>query len=197
MEEKVIFLGIINNLDEYISINKSFPFEEITVSEEIEQYNEKIITITEEEIKEYFGTYKDIKELREIAIKYFIRNIQGQMFDIGEYKNIRINRRSAEKYKRFSADERKLFIIPKLLNILTTSQYKFSLPNYKERKDKMTQFHYFTNKVILKGIEYNVFITIGEDDKGNLFWDLEENEKPSETLHHTSDVFSKGSNSII
>ena len=36
LEEKVIFLGIINNLDEYISINKSFPFEEITVSEEIE-----------------------------------------------------------------------------------------------------------------------------------------------------------------
>ena len=58
-----------------------------------------IITITEEEIRQYFGSYKDIKELREKSIKYFADNIQGQTIDIGEYKNIRINRRSREKYK--------------------------------------------------------------------------------------------------
>ena len=39
----------------------------------------------------------------------------------------------------------------------------------------MIQFHYFTNKVILQKIEYKVFITIGEDKQGNLFWDLDEN----------------------
>jgi len=174
--EKIIFLGIINSIEEFYELTGKNPVE-IEFSEEQEIYIDKQIIITEEEIKQYFGEYKDIKELREKAIKYFADNIQGKTFDIGEYKNIRINRRSVEKYKKFSADERKLLIIPKLLNILTTSQYKFSLPNYKERKDKMTRFHYFINKVILKGIEYNVFITIGEDDKGNLFWDLEENKK--------------------
>jgi len=50
---------------------------------------------------------------------------------------------------------------------------------------------------MLKDEPYEVYITIGEDDNGNLFWDLEENKKPLETLHHTSDVFSKGNNSII
>lgn len=48
-----------------------------------------------------------------------------------------------------------------------------------------------------KALIIKVFITIGEDDKGNLFWDLDENKKPSETLHQTNDVFSKGSNNII
>ena len=175
LEEKVIFLGIINNLDEYISINKSFPFEEITVSEEIEQYNEKIITITEEEIKEYFGTYKDIKELREKSIKYFADNIQGKTFDIGKYKNIRINRRTRDKYESFSCDIRKLLIVPKLLEILKTSKYKTSSEKYKERTDNIKIFHYFTNKIILKGKEYKVYITIGEDNTGNLFYDLDEN----------------------
>lgn len=83
------------------------------------------------------------------------------------------------------------------MEILKSSKYKNSSPKYKERKDKMIQFHYFTNEVILKDIEYRVFITVGEDDKGNLFWDLEENKKPSETLHQTNDVFSEGTDSII
>ena len=141
--------------------------------------------------------YKDIKELREKAINYFADNLQGKTFDIGTFKNIRINKRTKYKYKSFSADERKLLIVPKLLEILKTSKYKDSSPKYKERKDNMTQFHYFTNEVILKDIIYKVFITIGEDDKGNLFWDLDENKKNSETLHQTNDVFSKGSNNII
>ena len=193
-KENIIFLGIINTAEDFYRI---FNLEQQELNEEPAIYNDKQIIITEEEIKQYFGEYKDIKELREIAIKYFIKNIQGQIFDIGEYKNIRINRRSVEKYKKFSADERKLLIIPKLLYILKNSKYKFSLPNYKKRKDNLIRFHYFANEVVLKGREYKVFITIGEDDNGNLFYDLEENKKPLETLHHTSDVFSKGNNSII
>ena len=180
LEEKVIFLGIINSLDEYYSINKSFPFEEITVSEEIEQYNEKIITITEEEIKEYFGTYKDIKELREKSIKYFADNIQGKTFDIGKYKNIRISAKSRKKYKSFSADERKLLIVPKLLKILKTSIYKNSSEKYKDREDNITFFHYFTNKIILRKKIYEVYITIGEDENGKLFYDLDENKETFE-----------------
>lgn len=67
----------------------------------------------------------------------------------------------------------------------------------------MTQFHYFTNKVLIQNIEtkkfneYKVYITVGEDKQGKLFWDLDENKKPLETLHQTNDVFSKSNNSII
>lgn len=202
--ENIIFLGIIDNIEDFCSIfGKEQTNENIFVCEDISLYNnENIITITEEEIKEQFGNYKDITELREKAIKYFGKNIQGQTFDIGEYKNIRINRRSRDKYESFSADERKLLIIPKLLEILKTSKYKNSSLKYKERKDKMVQFHYFTNKVLIQQKntknfnEYKVYIIVGEDNQGNLFWDLEENKKPLETLHQTNDVFSKGNNSI-
>ena len=194
--ERIIFLGIINSIEEFYELTGKYPVD-LELFEEQEIYNDKQIIITEEEIKQYFGEYKDIKELREKAIKYFADNIQGKTFDIGKFKNIRINKRTKYKYKSFSADERKLIIVPRLLEILKSSKYKNSSPKYKERKDKMIQFHYFTNEVILKDIEYRVFITVGEDDKGNLFWDLEENKKPSETLHQTNDVFSEGTDSII
>ena len=103
------FLGIINNIEEFYELTGKYSVD-LELSEEQEIYNDKQIIITEEEIKQYFGEYKDIKELREKAIKYFANNIQGKTFDIGKFKNIRINKRTKYKYKSFSADERKLIL---------------------------------------------------------------------------------------
>jgi len=179
--EKIIFLGIINSIEEFYELTGKNPVE-IELSEEQEIYSNKQIIITEEEIKQYFGEYKDIKELREKAIKYFADNIQGKTFDIGKFKNIRISRKSRDKYESFSMDERKLLIVPKLLETLESSIYKDSSPKYKNRNDHITIFHYFINKIILKGNCYNVYITIGEDENGKLFYDLDnndnENKKP-------------------
>lgn len=141
------------------------------------RFARKAVSITENEIKNIFGDYKDIEELREKAYKYYRDNLQGKPVDIGKYKNIRISRRSAERYKSYGADERKLLIVPKLREILETSKYKDSEDLYKKRKDNIVKFHYFTNKVILKEKPYEVYITIGEDNKGNLFYDLDENKK--------------------
>ena len=141
------------------------------------RFARKAVSITEDEIKNIFGDYKDIEELREKAYKYYRDNLQGKPVDIGKYKNIRISRRSAERYKSYGADERKLLIVPKLREILETSKYKDSEDLYKKRKDNIVKFHYFTNKVILKEKPYEVYITIGEDNKGNLFYDLDENKK--------------------
>ncbi|MBQ3834023.1 MAG: hypothetical protein II816_00685 [Elusimicrobia bacterium] len=179
-ENKIIFLGFVNNIEEFYSIfgeqiNKEIP----TLCEDVQFCkNEKIIEISKEELVKFFGEnfeYIDIKELREKAIDYFATKIQGEVFDIGKYKNIRINRRARNKYECFSYDRRKLLIVPKLLEILKTSKYKISSEKDKNRKDNIEQFHYFINEVMLNGKEYNVYITIGEDDKGNLFWDLCEN----------------------
>ena len=177
--KNIIFLGIINSIEEYYSINNSYPvIEEITVSEELEEYNKKVITITEEEIKKFFGTYKDINELRNKSYEYYKEHIQGNNIDIGKFKNIRIPRKSAERYKYYGYDERKLLIVPKLLEILKTSHYKSSEELYKKRDDNIIKFHYFTNEILLKESFYKVYITIGEDNRGNLFYDLDENKKP-------------------
>ena len=147
------------------------------VCEEVKLYkDENVITITEEEVKQYFGDYKNIKELRDISIRYFAKNIQGRTIDIGEYKNIRISRKSREKYESFSMDERKLLIVPKLREIIETSEYKVSSPKYKERKDHIARFYYFTNEVMIKKEIYKVYITIGEDENGKLFYDLDQDE---------------------
>ncbi len=68
-------------------------------------------------------------------------------------------------------------IVPKLLEILKTSQYKNSEGLYKKRSDNIVKFHYFINEVLLKDRFYKVYITIGEDNKGNLFYDLDENKE--------------------
>ena len=172
--ERIIFLGIINSIEEFYELTGKYSVD-LELSEEQEIYNDKQIIITEEEIKQYFGEYKDIKELREKAIKYFADNIQGKTFDIGKFKNIRISQTSKNKYKSFSADERKLLIVPKLLEILKTSRYKNTSMLYKIRKDNIFKFHYFTNEVIVNNIKYSLYITIGEDNRGHLFYDLDKN----------------------
>ena len=176
--ERIIFLGIINTIEEFYELTGQ-NLADLELSEEQEIYNDKKIVITEEEIKEFFGEYKDIKELREKAIKYFAENIQGKTFDIGNYKNIRISRNARDRYKKYSADRRKLIIVLKLLKILKTAKYKNSSDKYKDREDNITIFHYFTNEIYIAKEKYRVYITIGEDENGNLFYDLDENRKTS------------------
>ena len=185
-ENKIIFLGVATNREEFYALfdDKKLKQSVPEIFEDVQFYKtENIINIREDEIKKHFGDYKSIEELREIAIKYFADNIQGHPVDIGKYKNIRISRNSRDKYKSFSSDERKLLIIPKLLDVLKTSKYEKTLDPYKKRKDQIFKFHYFTNKIFIynkkerKNKEYFVYITIGEDYKGNLFYDLEENKR--------------------
>ncbi len=173
MDKNAIFLGIINSFEEYIEINKDILQEDI-----VTLYKNEFISISEEEIKQYFGNYKNIKELRNKAYTIYKEKIQGNNIDIDKYKNIRISRQSAERYKYYGADDRKLLIVPKLLDILKTSVYKNSSGRYKKRTDDIIKFHYFINKVRIKNIIYEIYITIGEDEKGNLFYDLDENKEP-------------------
>ncbi len=71
-----------------------------------------------------------------------------------------------------------MLIVPKLLDILKTSKYKNSEYPYKQRNDEILKFHYFINEVIVKDNKYSVYITIGEDQRGKLFYDLDKNKKP-------------------
>ena len=174
--ERIIFLGIINSIEEFYELTGKYPVD-LELSEEQEIYSDKQIIITEEEIKQIFGEYKDIKELREKIYNYYKENIQGKIIDIGKYKNIRISRQSAERYKYYGADERKLLIVIKLLEVLKSSKYKNSEKPYKTRKDRIKIFHYFTNKIILRNEVYDIYITIAEDNNGNLFYDLDENKE--------------------
>jgi hypothetical protein len=173
---RIIFLGIINSIEEFYELTGKNPVD-LELSEEQEIYNDKQIIITEEEIKQYLGEYKDIKELRDKIYNYYKENIQGKIIDIGKYKNIRISRQSAERYKYYGADERKLLIVIKLLEVLKSSKYKNSEMPYKTRKDRIKIFYYFTNKIILRNEVYDVYITIAEDNNGNLFYDLDENKE--------------------
>lgn len=49
----------------------------------------------------------------------------------------------------------------------------------------MTKFHYLTNIVIYKGSPLEVFLTIGEDKDGNLFYNINKNNKTAERVSGT------------
>ena len=76
--ERIIFLGIINSIEEFYELTGK-NLAELELSEEQEIYSDKQIIITEEEIKQIFGEYKDIKELREKIYNYYKKNIQGKI----------------------------------------------------------------------------------------------------------------------
>ena len=175
--DNALFLGIIDNSKNFYSVFEKKD-EILILNEDIKNFYEKEIIITEEEIKQYFDSYKNIEDLREKSYCYYKKNIQGQAIDIGSYKNIRISRKSAERYKHYGADERKLLIVIKLLEILKTAKYCRASDKYKDRSDNIVKFYYFTNKIKLKNEEYFVYITIGEDNRGNLFYDLDEKKEP-------------------
>lgn len=73
-----------------------------------------------------------------------------------------------------------MLIVLKLLIILKSSKYKNFLEKNKDREDTIVTFHYFTNEIYINKEKYSVYITIGEDENGNLFYDLDENKKTPE-----------------
>ncbi len=147
---------------------------------------------------EQIGNYNNIEELRKNAIDFYKNNLQNKSVDNGNYKNIRITKKSRQRYKTYSADERKLLIVPKLLKIIETAEYVRSQNIYKNRKDNIIKFHYFKNKVVLKNEPYEIFISIAEDRKGNLFYDLDENKSSLRKLPGLqSPGFQESNNNVI
>lgn len=121
-----------------------------------------------------FGEYTDSNDLRRKAYKYFQDNLQGQYVQHPALGKIKFIRRGIDKLKSTSADIDKLKLVPKIKEIIETSQFLRS-ETPKKPHGNIVKFHYLSNSVNLEGKNIDVFITIAEDNEGNFFYNINKN----------------------
>lgn len=129
--------------------------------------NKNIVKITGKE----FGGYTDSNDLRRKAYKYFQDNLQGQYVRHPTLGKIKFIRRGIDKLKSTSADIDKLKLVPKIKEIIETSQFLRSETPKKPHRN-IVKFHYLSNNVNLEGKNIDVFISIAEDNEGNFFYNI-------------------------
>ena len=123
-----------------------------------------------------FGEYNDIKELREKAINYYEKNIQGKIIEHFELGKIFFTGKGIDKIRLSSAKDYKLQLIYKLFQIIESAKLNNIKPSYETRKDEISKFYYLTNKISIEGKLYDLWITICEDIHGNKFYNINEND---------------------
>lgn len=132
------------------------------------------VTITGNE----FGRYKDINDLREKAISYYRKNLQGTTVynsALGEIRigkgmtqnNLRYTRRGWKKMRNTSANPIKLFSVPHLNEIISGAEYiTESVP--KKKKHEGEHFYYLHSALQTpNGMRY-VIVSVREDKEGYL-----------------------------
>ena len=132
------------------------------------------VTITGNE----FGRYKDINDLREKAISYYRKNLQGTTVynsALGEIRigkgmtqnNLRYTRRGWKEMRNTSANPIKLLSVPHLNEIISGAEYiTESVP--KEKKHEGEHFYYLHSALQTpNGMRY-VIVSVREDKEGYL-----------------------------
>lgn len=126
------------------------------------------IEVTGQEI----GDFTDTNDLRRKAYKFFKDNLQGKYAEHPVLGKIKFIRRGIDKVKSTSADIDKLKLVPKIKEIIETSQYLRSEDANKPREDNIVKFHYLSNNITFEGKPLNVFVSIAEDNEGNFFYNI-------------------------
>lgn len=153
--------------------------------EEGSEKKSKPIEITGKEI----GNYKDIKELRQKAIDYYKKNLQGTYAHNKELGKIFFSGKGLHKFISSSGEETKLKMIVILKNIIETGKEIIPEEPLHERKDGIVKFYRINNEVKMDGKKYRTSALIGEDEQGNKFYNLNEDVDKWEKRRSTLDAY--------
>lgn len=123
------------------------------------------------------GNIANVSELRKVAKEFYRSNLQGKKVVNPNVGEILFTLKGAKKALVTSADTRKVRLFPKLREIVETADFIRSEDVRSIRKDDIVKFHYLSNKVLLDGKPFDVFVTIGEDARGKLFYNINEDIK--------------------
>lgn len=115
--------------------------------------------------------------------KYFQKQLQGKVIKT-EIGDVRITGKSWDKLRQgIRSNPVKGELIPSIPKILTNGVYTGESELTKKRNDDIVKFHYFDGNVDLAGDTYSIRLSVGEDARGNLLYNLvevEANKKGSE-----------------
>ncbi|MEI8129127.1 MAG: TIGR03936 family radical SAM-associated protein, partial [bacterium] len=134
---------------------------------DIEIYDEPIISLTGKEL----GEFENESDLRKAAIAYYKKNIQGITVEHPVLGEIQFTKRGLKKTLFTSADVKKMQVIVKLQEIIKNSQLEFTCLPYKINS-KFDKYYYLIGKVDINGTIFQYRITVGEDERGKKYYNL-------------------------
>jgi len=108
----------------------------------------------------------------EAARDYFRQHLQGQTVHRAEIGNIRVTGKGWHKAKRgLKTDTLKAKLFPAIQPIIEHGTYH-GRETVEGRADDIVAFHYFDGSVLIGGDAVQVGVTVAEDSRGNLFYNL-------------------------
>lgn len=133
-----------------------------------------------------FGENLPLKNIQNAANEYFRQNIQGKTIQHKELGNITANSKSRLKYTSGAGSDLKYKIAPKLNEMVQTAEYIGTELPLNGKNNKFVKVHKLANKANIGGEDVNFLINVGEDTKGNLFYDIDDIiERPSFSVNST------------
>ncbi|KAB0665567.1 hypothetical protein F6V25_07535 [Oryzomonas japonica] len=152
---------------------------------------EQPIVLTGKELGEHGD---DISSLRKSATKWYQDNLQGKTTanrkDLGEIRFTQVGR---QEIKTYSANPDKLRLVPALKPLIESGEYLREEFPFHPRKDGIVKFYIIESQVELAGKQFEVEIEIGEDARGNKFYDV----FPDAREHETRKASKRGAASKI
>lgn len=128
--------------------------------------------------KEFGEEADDLPTLRKAASAWFRDNLQGKTV-ASATGPVRFSGTGRKKATSSNPDPATLRLIPAVADIISKGEYTGSRDLSKPRKDSIVRFHRFEADVSLAGKNWRAAVLVGEDQHGNLFYDLFKSEPPS------------------
>lgn len=139
-----------------------------TVDAILESAGGVLMTLTGEEL----GKNIDSGNAVETARNYFKTKMQGKTITRQGVGDVRFSGKGWNKFKRgITTDIKKAKLLPAAPVIIQHGKHSIS-ELFKNRKDNITRFHFFDGKVELEEEIILVGVTVGEDEFGHLFYNL-------------------------
>ena len=126
-------------------------------------------TLTGAELGDFEG---DIKALRKAAVQWYRDHLQGRPATHPILGQIRFTRKGRDEVKTYSADPDKLMLVPALREIIENGSHVRTEQLDHPRGDGIVAFHIIEADVRMAGVVRRVMVDVGQDENGNLFYDL-------------------------
>lgn len=162
---------ILRKIRDYQRILEKSPLYQGQITES--QHNVELSINSQEEMQEQ--SEQDFKNKMLETLKSFKGN---RIFNKSLNADIEIRTSSIKKYKSFFADKNKRLIVPYIPELLAKAKFDKLEDSYIPEKETNIKAYYKADLPInIDNDIYNVHLTVKEDNRGNLFWDAQVQEK--------------------
>jgi len=128
-----------------------------------------IVTLTGEEITRYLKNGNRVAAVRD----YYREHLQGKPAHRPDVGDVRFASKGFAKLREGSfVDDARFAMVPAIRDIIEKGDYLGRQELRQPREDGTVAFHHFAGDVSVRGEMHRGFVTVREDGRGNLFYNL-------------------------